>query len=315
MRSVHRPPALPRLRSLPRGGFEAAGTGYQGRGGRVIDPPGQPRDTTLSVAGLEITVLEAGTARHPGAWVGPPPSVADWLWSPINVVLVRDGTETLLVDTAIGELGSWWPHEGLVCDLDGALARAGCSRGDVDRIVMTHLDFDHAGGLVSGAWPDGLVPAFDGVHVHVLSEAIGAARRDDPDAPLNAGTRVIAALHDAGLLVEIDDGTTIAPGVTLRSAPGHRPGHAIVELGSADEKVVFLADVLHHPLHAGHPEWDALADENVPLALATRRRILAELADTGTLVFAAHISAAEPLLVRSAGDAWIVSPRTIASDS
>lgn len=270
----------------------------------MIGSPGQPRDTTISVADLEITVLEAGTARHPGGWVGPPSSVADWLWSPINVVLVRDGTQTLLVDTAIGELGSWWPHEGFACDLDAALARAGCSRADIDRIVMTHLDFDHAGGLVSGSWPHGLVPAFEGVDVHVLSATADAARRADPDAPLNAGTRVVAALHDAGLLVEVDDGTTIAPGATLRSAPGHRPGHAIVELGSSDEKVVFLADVLHHPLHAAHPEWDALADEDVALALATRRKILAELAAACTPVFAAHISAAEPLVVRPAGDAW-----------
>jgi glyoxylase-like metal-dependent hydrolase (beta-lactamase superfamily II) len=306
MWSAQPPPGLPRLRGLLFGSSGAVGSGSSRGSAHVIDPPWEPKDTTISVAGLEVTVLEAGTVRHPGAWVGPQ-SVPDWLWSPINVVLVRDGTETLLVDAAIGGLGSWWPHDGFACDLDAALARAGCSRGDVDRIVMTHLDFDHAGGLVSGAWPEGLVPAFPAVDVHVLSDAVEAARRDDPDAPLNAATRVVAALDEAGLLVGVDDGTAIAPGATLRSAPGHRPGHAIVELGSSDEKVVFLADVLHHPLHAGHPEWDALADEDVTLALATRRRILAELAAAGTPMFAAHISAAEPLFVRPAGDAWTLS--------
>ena len=273
----------------------------------MSDTPWQPRDTTMDVAGLQVAVLEAGTARHPGAWVGPH-SVPDWMWSPINVVLVRDGTQTLLVDTGIGGLTWWWPHEGIVCDLDAALARAGCSRADVDRIVMTHLDFDHVGGLVSGAWPDGLVPAFPAAEVHVLEAAVDAARRAGPDEPLNAATRVVATLDAAGVVVEADDGATVAPGATLRAAPGHRPGHAMVELGSPAEKVVFLADVLHHPLHARHPEWDGLGDEDVALALETRRTVLFELAGSGTPVFAAHISAAEPLVVESTGDAWALSP-------
>ena len=69
--------------------------------------------------------------------------------------------------------------------------------------------------------------------------------------------------------------------------------------GPAGDEVVFLADVLHHTVHAAHPEWDRLGDQDAELALATRRRLLAELAMRAVPVFAAHISASRPLLVET----------------
>ena len=77
---------------------------------QMIDPP--PRDLSLSVDGLRVDVLEAGRARHPGSWVSPESAVDEWLWSPINVVLVRGGGGMTLIDAGAGSLGTWWPHKG-----------------------------------------------------------------------------------------------------------------------------------------------------------------------------------------------------------
>ena len=273
---------------------------------QMIDPP--PRDLSLSVDGLRVDVLEAGRARHPGSWVSPESAVDEWLWSPINVVLVRGGGGTTLIDAGAGSLGTWWPHEGFVCDLETALARAGISSTEITKLVLTHLDFDHVGGAVVGAWPDELEEAFPGVPVTVLGDAVTAAEAADTDAPLNAATRAVAVLRGAGVLETVEDGVEITPGVRIRSAPGHRPGHALIEIGSSPARVVFIADILHHPVHAQHPEWDAFADEDVDMALRTRRAVLSELAGTGTRVFAAHIAADLPLTVRRDGEAWRFVP-------
>lgn len=267
-------------------------------------PGGGPRDYSLDAGRWHVDVLELGLARHPASWVAAEAPADEWLWSPINVVVARSASETILIDSGAGILGSWWPHEGFTCDLDAALARAGVAATEIDRLVLTHLDFDHVGGALSGSWPSDLEPVFVGVPVVLLAEAAEAARSGAEGEPLNAATRLVNVLENARLLVELDTPADLAPELRLRAAPGHRPGHAVVEIGPPRNEIVFLADVLHHTVHAEHPEWDSLGDADVELALSTRRQLLAELAERAVPVFAAHISAAEPLLVETSGAAW-----------
>jgi glyoxylase-like metal-dependent hydrolase (beta-lactamase superfamily II) len=232
----------------------------------------------ISPAGRwRITLLEAGTSRHPGAWIGP--GYQEWEWSPMNVVLLRSPEQTVLLDAGPGITESWWPFEGFRADTEAALASAGVAPGDVDLVVLTHLDTDHAGGVLAGSWPDDLELAFAGAPVVIHEDAVAAARLADPDAKDNVSR---------GRLVSVADGAELAPGVSLRSAPGHRVGHVVVAVDGPDP-FVFAADTLHNEAHVAHPEWDAAADDDPDLALATRRRILGELADSGARAACAHV--------------------------
>ena len=87
---------------------------------------------------------------------------------------------------------------------------------------------------------------------------------------------MIAALDRAGLLEGYEEGDEPAPGLRLRSAPGHRVGHSILEIGAS---LVHAVDIVHHPLHVEHLEWDRTWDAEPEVALATRRAILSELAE------------------------------------
>jgi glyoxylase-like metal-dependent hydrolase (beta-lactamase superfamily II) len=98
--------------------------------------------------------------------------------------------------------------------------------------------------------------------------------------------RVVAQLVSDGRLSWIADGDQASDGLTLRSAPGHRSGHSVLEV---DGGLVHLADVVHHPLHVQHPEWDHVFDSDAELALATRTAMLAEMAERGVLLSASHI--------------------------
>lgn len=67
-------------------------------------------------------------------------------------------------------------------------------------------------------------------------------------------------------------------------------------------------DIVHHPLHVEHLEWDRTWDFEPEVALATRRRILTELAERGSTVVTSHF--ASPGRIERAADGlrWIALP-------
>ena len=233
-----------------------------------------------------LALVEVGSSRHPGAWVGP--GYPEWYWSPMNVVVLRSSEQTVLIDAGPGITGSWWPFEGFHADTETALAAAGVTPADIDLIVLTHLDYDHAGGVLAGTWPNDIRLAFPDAPVVIHEDAVNAARAADPDAPNNVGTRLVALLEREGLLVPVADGAEIADAVRVRSAPGHRVGHMCVHVDGPDP-FVHAADTFHNEAHVAHPEWDTSADEDPETAMATRRLVLAELADSGARAVITHM--------------------------
>ena len=240
----------------------------------------------MESGGWEITLLDTGMVPVAGEYLGPPGVFDEPYEAPTNVLVLRGQGRTILVDAGSGPLIAVWP---------GSTARP--VDVEPDLAVATHLDWDHFGGFVTGTWPDALEPAFPGTRVLVPAEAVAEARAvadDESTAP-----RVVATLDAAGLIDEYSDGAEPAPGLRLRSAPGHRTGHSILEVGDA---FVYAADVFHHPLDVEHPEWGAAFDADPDLALATRVALLGELADRGVAVAVAHI--AGPGRVERAGDGF-----------
>jgi glyoxylase-like metal-dependent hydrolase (beta-lactamase superfamily II) len=216
---------------------------------------------TISSGGWQATLVQAGTLPMEGTDLAPAGQLPKTLDVPSNVLVLRGHGRTILVDTAAGGRAGEW--EGAVEDLDGALSAAGVDSSQIDTLVLTHLDFDHCGGVQR----DGR-PAFPQARVVVSPEAAGwAAGADDLAA---AAIRTVRA---EGLLDVPGYGEEVAPDVWLAAAPGHRVGHSILRAGEA----TYLADLIHHPAHVANLTWDREFDSDPELALATRRRILGEM--------------------------------------
>lgn len=164
--------------------------------------------------------------------------------------------EVLLVDCGLGVLGDVLELPARRIPLADALAAAGCSADEVSTVVVTRLDPDRLGGIVGGSYPDALVPAL----------------------PVG-GMRLEGVSGDA----------ENARGARLRPAPGHRVGHAVLELGGGPDRFVFLADTLHARKHMSHPDWDQLHDAAPDVTRATRRRLVDELAGSGAVVGCSHV--------------------------
>jgi glyoxylase-like metal-dependent hydrolase (beta-lactamase superfamily II) len=236
----------------------------------------------------DVQLISAGSIPMEGRLLGPQGTFADMRICS-NVVLLRGDGRTILIDTAAGQLDSEWA--GATSNLEEALASHGCALGDVDTVILTHLDFDHCGGA-----PD--VPA---ERVVVTATAAAWARGLAPDRPAR---RVLEAV--AGRVDEVGDGAEVAPGVRVVESPGHRGGHACVEIGRDGSRRVFLADVIHHPSHVEHPEWDREFDSDPALGLETRTAWLRELAGTGVPCAASHIEGWGT--IEAAGDGYRWQP-------
>lgn len=240
-----------------------------------------------ATGGWKIDLLEFGQAEHPGDWVGP--GFPDWLWTPMNGILLRRSGEVILVDAGPGVLSHLWAYEGIHSDAPGALAAAGASPEDVGLVILTHLDDDHIGGVLEGDWPNGTRLAFPNARIAAPRAGVAAVEAGE-GLPVGAEERktVLELLRRHEVLEPYAPGE-IADGISLRDAAGHRAGHCCVEVGGA-LPLVHIADTLHHPSHIEHPEWDGPADDDRALALETRRAILAELADSGTRAVASHLA-------------------------
>ena len=184
---------------------------------------------TITSDGWTATLVAAGTIPLPGTALGPAGSMPAQVTVPSNVLLLRGHGQVILVDTSAGSLAEEW--EGATDDLEGALAAHDCRLADIDMVVLTHLDFDHCGGVATGSYPDGLAPAFPRAQVVASTDAIAWARELPP--PDDVTWRCLAVAEDAGRLVEAAYGRELAPGVTLVRTPGHRAGHAAVTVGDA----------------------------------------------------------------------------------
>jgi glyoxylase-like metal-dependent hydrolase (beta-lactamase superfamily II) len=152
-----------------------------------------------------------------------PPTVA-------NVYLHVDDAVTLV------DAGAPWDGSRVVDALDGL----GYRPGDVDRVLLTHYDFDHVGGLPTLA-TNGLDAT-----VHVAAPDAdyftGAAR-----PPWSNRKGLFQRLSSAFLRVpdlpveRVEDGDAVGPFTAFRT-PGHTPGHTAYVHPA--HRVAFLGDMV-----------------------------------------------------------------------
>ena len=244
----------------------------------------------MRAGGWDVALLEVGTLPLKAEMLGPDGVFDGPQTVPSNALLLRREGRTVLVDTGAGHLARLWP--GLVDDLDGALAAAGSAIAEVDTLVLTHLDFDHCGAAMS----DVESPAFTRAMAIVPRDAAVADRERD-HGDWNPGRR----LGDAGRLVEAAAGDTVVEDVVLRAAPGHRAGHSVLDIGG---ELLYLADVVHHPAHVEHPDWDRGFDSEPEVGLRTRLEVLGEAAGAGVPVAASHIPGFARIVPAGSGLRW-----------
>ena len=88
----------------------------------------------------------------------------------------------------------------------------------------------------------------------------------------------------------IIDGQDLLAGFSFHPTPGHSIDHASIQLRSDGEEAWFTGDVMHHPLQVYRPDLRSVYCEFVQSAEHSRRWLLKEAAESGSLCFTSHFA-------------------------
>lgn len=170
------------------------------------------------------------------------------------------------------------------------LAKAGFSPSDIDVIVLSHLHFDHAGGLLERHQHDQPPSlAFGKAKFLVGKEAWERAEKPHARDRASFIPELPALLAASGRL-EIVEGTTsktLGDEYRLQLSFGHTPGLLLSEIRSDSGPILFASDLIpgrawvHLPITMGYDRYpELLIDE--------KTRILSELVARNGRLFFTH---------------------------
>ena len=195
-------------------------------------------------------------------------------------LVVKDAGRTILLESGIGAFfePSLRDRYGVVEDrhvLVESLAAVGIRPDDVDVIVLSHLHFDHAGGVLSEYKP-GVAPAlvFPKAHYVVGTEAWQRAIQPHPRdrASFIPGLTELLSATGRLELVDGDTSTVLGEGFRFHRSSGHTPGLLLTEVAMPEGPVVFCADLIpgkawvHLPITMGYDRYpEMLIDEKATL--------------------------------------------------
>ncbi len=190
-----------------------------------------------------------------------------------DVLLVKTPEHTILIDTGIGnklsskllsifQVTSPW-------SVTDDLSTLGISREDIDMILLTHCDFDHAGGIVMHNKQGEEELSFPNAVHYIQQKEWEDVEQPNRRAQSTYWPENFSLLKKEGKLKIITGDIDVCTGIKLRYTGGHTRGHQLVEMHSGGETLVHLGDL--YPTHAHtNPLW-IMAYDNFPLEVIDRK--------------------------------------------
>lgn len=178
-----------------------------------------------------------------------------------------------------------------------SLRAAGFEHGDIDVVVLSHLHFDHAGGLLA-PWSEGRAPEllFPNATYVVGSRHWQRALQPHPRDRASFIPELPGLLQASGRLeiVEGEHSQVLGDTVRFSYSDGHTPGLMLAEIvgpekidGEAHGGVVFCADLIpgrswvHVPITMGY-------DRNAELLIDEKRAFLEDKLARNVHLFFTH---------------------------
>ncbi len=243
---------------------------------------------TLKFHDMTLTWLDGGvTSLDGGAMFGVVPKP---LWSrkyPVNdnhqiecacePILIQYEGKNYLIDSGVGfnkltekQLRNYGVTEE--SSILQSLEKLDLSAENIDFILMTHLHFDHAGGLTR--WEgDVLVPTFPNAKIYTTE-----IEWDEMRNPNIRSRNTYWKENWEPIQHQVEtfkDSIVIAPGLEMIHTGGHSNGHAIIKFTQNGETLLHMADIM--PTHAHqNPLWVLAYDDYPMTSVFAKEKLMKE---------------------------------------
>ena len=242
---------------------------------------------------MTLTWLNGGvTALDGGAMFGVVPKA---LWSrkypvndlnqiecPTEPILIQVDGRNYLIDSGVGfgklnekQLRNYGVSEEST--LFESLQDLGLIPNDIDAILMTHMHFDHAGGLTH--WEgETLVSSFPNAKIYVTNTEWNEMRNPNIRSRNTYWKENWEPIVDQ--VVTYDGELEVVPGIKLIHTGGHSDGHAIVRIEREGEVLLHMADIMPTQAHQ-NPLWVLAYDDYPMTSVFAKERIMKEALTNG----------------------------------
>lgn len=256
----------------------------------------------LKLGDIEVVVLSDGYMLQPVDMFGVGIAAAertkafaaggisgDRVQAAINVTLVRTGSEVVLIDCGAGP--NFVDTAG---KLEGVLAAAGVDAETVTKVVLTHGHADHLWGAIDEF---DNAPRFPNAKWLLSKPEWDLWMTGNPSAKVPADRQnfIAGAKRNLkgldGRLELITPGQPLGRGLVSIDTAGHTQGHIAVAVSSGNETAIVVADALINAVASfAHPDWRIAADHEPDRAIATRKRLLEQLATDRHRIIGYHLA-------------------------
>lgn len=183
-----------------------------------------------------------------------------------NPVLIDTGEKRVLLDTGLGNKMTEKQKKIYRIEeydlLGESLQALGLEFTDIDYVIYSHLDFDHASGgtrLEAGE----VVPTFPNARYVVQEREWDDMRSPGKRTSHTYWTENWQVLATKDLVDVVEGYKEILPGIEVFLSGGHTRGHQVIKVSSQGETMLHFGDLM--PMHSHlNPLW-VMAYDNYPM--------------------------------------------------
>ncbi|MDX8481828.1 MBL fold metallo-hydrolase [Mesorhizobium sp. VK24D] len=211
----------------------------------------------------------------------------DFMPIPLTVVVLQMNGRTIMMDAGSG-VGQWQAN---ATHLPANMKAAGIDYKAIDTIMISHFHPDHVWGLMEKGTN---APVFPNAELIVNAAEYNwwtdpSRLAKLPEGRKPAGKRIAENFPKWKNWKLVDDGADVVPGIRIMAAPGHTPGHSVYHVDAGSEQFLVSADTMYVPaLLAPHPEWQGAYDQDGPMAITTRHKIIDQVIADNVRICGSH---------------------------